>query len=91
MTTDDQSLSHKERELGEIRSDIEQTRARLAETLDQIEDRLDVGKRVKSIADDAWARFEKLRTENPVVLYSSAGIVGLGVVGAALIVRIVRR
>lgn len=91
MTTDDQSLSHKERELGEIRSDIEQTRARLAETLDQIEDKLDVGKRVKSIADDALARFEKLRTENPVVLYSSAAIVGLGVVGAALIVRIVRR
>lgn len=91
MTTDDQSLTHKERELGEIRSDIEQTRARLAETLDQIEDKLDVGKRVKNAADDAIARFEKLRKENPVVLYASAAIVGLGVVGTALIVRIVRR
>ncbi|MET0590222.1 MAG: DUF3618 domain-containing protein [Naasia sp.] len=91
MTTDDQSLTHKERELGEIRSDIEQTRARLAETLDQIEDKLDVSKQAQKVFSDARDRFDKLRKENPVVLYSSAAIVVLGAVGTALVVRMVRR
>ena len=39
--------SDKDRALSEIRSDIEVTRQRLAQTLDEIEDRLDVPKRFK--------------------------------------------
>ncbi len=53
MTDDDTALSHKERALGEIRSDIESTREKLAQTLDAIEDKLNVPKQVSKAASKA--------------------------------------
>ena len=87
MTTDN---SDKDRALSEIRSDIESTRERLAETLDAIEERLDVSKRFKgyvaegrdragTLYADGRDRFETLRQDNPVLLYSVLGGVGAAV------------
>ena len=85
--TDDQ-----ERALSEIRSDIEATRQRLAETLDAIEDRLDVPKRLRAALQDALDRLDVLRQERPEVVYGVlAGIAGLIAGVTALIIRAARR
>lgn len=82
----------KDRALSEIRSDIEATRQRLAETLDAIEDRLDVPKRVRAAVQDAMDRLDALRQERPEVVYSVlAGIAGLLAGVTALVVRAARR
>jgi ElaB/YqjD/DUF883 family membrane-anchored ribosome-binding protein len=78
----------KERQLSEIRSDIEATRQRLAETLDAIEDRLDVPKRVRAAVQDALDALDSLRQERPEVVYGVlAGIAGLIAGVTALLVR----
>jgi uncharacterized protein (UPF0147 family) len=82
----------KDRALSEIRSDIEATRQRLAETLDAIEDRLDVPKRVRAAVQDAMDRLDALRQDRPEVVYSVlAGIAGLLAGVTALVVRAARR
>jgi ElaB/YqjD/DUF883 family membrane-anchored ribosome-binding protein len=82
----------KERALSEIRSDIEATRQRLAETLDAIEDRLDVPKRVRAGLQDGMDRLDALRQDRPEVVYGVlAGIAGLLAGVTALIVRGARR
>jgi BMFP domain-containing protein YqiC len=82
----------KERALSEIRSDIEATRQRLAETLDAIEDRLDVPKRVRALLQDALDRLDALRQERPEVVYGVlAGVAGLIAGVTALIIRGARR
>jgi hypothetical protein len=97
--TDDE----KQRALADIRSDIESTRARLAETLDAIEERLDVRKR----AVEAWeesrdraldllqqgrGRFDAVRQENPAVVYGVLGGAAAVVLAAGvLIARAARR
>jgi hypothetical protein len=84
--------SDKDRALSEIRSDIETTRQRLAQTLDAIEERLDVPKRARKALDDGLARFEEMRRENPALIYGVLGGAAALVVGAgALIVRGARR
>ncbi|MDQ1513278.1 MAG: hypothetical protein QOC59_1120 [Microbacteriaceae bacterium] len=84
--------SDKDRALSEIRSDIETTRQRLAQTLDAIEERLDVPKRARKALDEGRARFEELRRENPALVYGVLGGAAALVVGAgALIVRGARR
>jgi ElaB/YqjD/DUF883 family membrane-anchored ribosome-binding protein len=78
----------KERQLSEIRSDIEATRQRLAETLDAIEDRLDVPKRVRAAVQDALDQLDALRQERPEVVYGVlAGIAGVIAGVTALLVR----
>jgi uncharacterized protein (UPF0147 family) len=78
----------KERQLSEIRSDIEATRQRLAETLDAIEDRLDVPKRVRSALRDAMDRLDTIRQERPEIVYAAlAGALGLVAGVTALIIR----
>jgi ElaB/YqjD/DUF883 family membrane-anchored ribosome-binding protein len=78
----------KERQLSEIRSDIEATRQRLAETLDAIEDRLDVPKRVRAAVRDAIDRLDAIRQERPEVVYAAiAGALGLVAGVTALIIR----
>ncbi|HEY0373813.1 MAG TPA: DUF3618 domain-containing protein [Amnibacterium sp.] len=84
--------SDKDRALSEIRSDIEVTRQRLAQTLDEIEERLDVPKRVKKAVAEGRERFETMREENPALVYGVLGgaaavVVGLG----ALVIRGARR
>ncbi|BDI21289.1 DUF3618 domain-containing protein [Herbiconiux sp. L3-i23] len=91
MTTDDQSLTHKERALGEIRDDIETTREKLAATLDAIEDKLNLPKQAQQAAGKLGDRFRDLQRDNPVVLYASAAIVALGTVGGVLVWRMARR
>jgi BMFP domain-containing protein YqiC len=82
----------KERALSEIRSDIEATRQRLAETLDAIEDRLDVPKRLREALQDALDRLDALRQERPEVVYGVlAGAAGLIAGVTALAVRAARR
>ncbi len=82
----------KERALSEIRSDIEATRQRLAETLDAIEDRLDVPKRVRTALQDAMDRLDALRQERPEVVYGVlAGIAALLASVTALIIRAATR
>lgn len=82
----------KERQLSEIRSDIEATRQRLSETLDAIEDRLDVPKRVRAALEDARDRVDALRQERPEVVYGVlAGVAGLIAGVTALVVRTARR
>ena len=82
----------KERALSEIRSDIEATRQKLAETLDAIEDRLDVPKRLRAALQDALERLDSLRQERPEVVYGAlAGIAGLLAGAAALMIRAARR
>jgi BMFP domain-containing protein YqiC len=82
----------KERALSEIRSDIEATRQRLAETLDAIEDRLDVPKRLRAALQDALDRLDVLRQERPEIVYAVlAGIAGLIAGVTALIIRSARR
>jgi BMFP domain-containing protein YqiC len=82
----------KERALSEIRSDIEATRQRLAETLDAIEDRLDVPKRLRAALQEALDRLDVLRQERPEVVYGVlAGIAGLIAGVTALIIRAARR
>jgi uncharacterized protein (UPF0147 family) len=82
----------KERQLSEIRSDIEATRQRLAETLDAIEDRLDVPKRVRAAVQDAMDRLDAIRQERPELVYAAlAGVAGLLAGVTALIVRAARR
>jgi hypothetical protein len=98
MTDDD-----KQRALADIRSDIESTRARLAETLDAIEERLDVRKR----AVEAWeesrdraldllqqgrGRFDAVRQENPAAVYAVLGGAAAVVLATGvLIARAARR
>jgi ElaB/YqjD/DUF883 family membrane-anchored ribosome-binding protein len=78
----------KERQLSEIRSDIEATRQRLAETLDAIEERLDVPKRVRAAVRDAIDRMDAIRQERPEVVYAAiAAALGLVAGVTALIVR----
>ncbi|GAA2750747.1 DUF3618 domain-containing protein [Amnibacterium kyonggiense] len=78
----------KERQLSEIRSDIEATRQRLAETLDAIEDRLDVPKRVRSALRDAIDTLDTVRQERPEVVYAAlAAALGLVAGVTALIIR----
>jgi len=89
MTADD---SDKDRALSEIRSDIEVTRQRLAQTLDEIEERLDVPKRVKKAVAEGRERFDTMREDNPTLVYGVLGgaaavVVGLG----ALLIRGARR
>jgi hypothetical protein len=84
--------SDKDRALSEIRSDIEVTRQRLAQTLDEIEERLDVPKRVKKAVVEGRERFDTMREENPALVYGVLGgaaavVVGLG----ALVIRGARR
>lgn len=82
----------KDRALSEIRSDIEATRQRLAETLDAIEDRLDVPKRARAALEDARDRLDALRQERPEVVYGVlAGIAGVIAGVSVLIVRAARR
>jgi hypothetical protein len=90
MTADQSDLSHKERQLGEIRSDIESTREKLAQTLDAIEDRLNVPQQAKLYLGRAQVALEKLRKDNPVVLYASAGAVAV-VTGGLIVWRLARR
>lgn len=93
--TDDSN--DKDRALSEIRSDIESTRERLSETLDAIEDRLDVPKRArKAIAEgravaaqsvsDGRAWFETQRRDNPALVYGVLGGAGALVVGVGVLV-----
>ncbi|MGN6742521.1 MAG: DUF3618 domain-containing protein [Amnibacterium sp.] len=84
--------SDKDRALSEIRSDIEVTRQRLAQTLDEIEERLDVPKRVRKAIAEGRERFDAARQENPALVYGALGgaaavVVGLG----ALVIRGARR
>ncbi|HEV7623709.1 MAG TPA: DUF3618 domain-containing protein [Amnibacterium sp.] len=84
--------SDKDRALSEIRSDIEVTRQRLAQTLDEIEERLDVPKRVKKAVAEGRERFDAMREDNPALVYGVLGgaaavVVGLG----ALVIRGARR
>ncbi len=82
----------KERQLSEIRSDIEATRQRLAETLDAIEDRLDVPKRVRAALQQAIDRLDAVRQERPEIVYAVlAGAAGLLAGVTALIIRAARR
>jgi vacuolar-type H+-ATPase subunit I/STV1 len=90
MTADDSNLSQKERQLGELRSDIESTREKLAATLDAIEDRLNVPMQAKRAVGKARAAFDKLNTENPVVLYAAAGAVVVAT-GGLIVWRLARR
>jgi Protein of unknown function (DUF3618) len=90
MTGDDSNLSHKERQLGELRSDIESTREKLAATLDAIEDRLNVPRQAQRVFDRGREVFDTTMKENPVVVYAAAGAVALGAAGL-VVWRIVRR
>ncbi len=90
MTADDSNLSHKERQLGELRSDIESTREKLAATLDAIEDRLNVPKQAQHLVDRGREVWDTTLKENPVVVYAAAGAVAVGAAGL-VIWRIVRR
>lgn len=82
----------KDRQLSEIRSDIEATRQKLAETLDAIEDRLDVPKRLRELLNDSRDRLDALRQERPEVVYGAiAGAATLIAAVTALIVRAARR
>ncbi len=82
----------KERALSEIRSDIESTRQRLAQTLDEIEERLDVPKRVSKLVKEYRGRFDTAREENPAAVYGAIAGAAAVVIGAGvLIVRGARR
>jgi hypothetical protein len=99
MTGDDD----KQRALQDIRSDIETTRARLAETLDAIEERLDVRKRAVEVWEDSRDRaadlvgqgrnrFDTLRQENPALVYGVLGGAAAVVLSAGVLVaRAARR
>ena len=90
MTGDDSNLSHKERQLGELRSDIESTREKLAATLDAIEDKLNVPRQAQRLFDRGRDVVETQLKENPVAVYAAAGALAVG--ATALVVwRIVRR
>jgi len=89
MTADD---SDKDRALSEIRSDIEVTRQRLAQTLDEIEERLDVPKRVRKAVAEGRERFDAMREDNPTLVYGVLGGAAAVVVGVgALLIRGARR
>jgi hypothetical protein len=84
--------SDKDRALSEIRSDIEVTRQRLAQTLDEIEERLDVPKRVRKAVAEGRERFEAMREDNPALVYGALGGAAAVVVGVgALLIRGARR
>jgi hypothetical protein len=84
--------SDKDRALSEIRSDIEVTRQRLAQTLDEIEERLDVPKRVRKAVAEGRERFEAMREDNPALVYGVLGGAAAVVVGVgALMIRGARR
>jgi len=61
---------------GELRSEIERTRAELAATLDAIEDRLNVVARAKEGFGRARHRFMRFTREDPILL---------GIIGAAAV------
>lgn len=93
--TDDSN--DKDRALSEIRSDIESTRERLSETLDAIEDRLDVPKRAKKAlaegravaaqaVSDGRTWFETQRRDNPAIVYGVLGGAGALVVGVGVLI-----
>ena len=88
MTADDEN-----RDLGDIRSDIERTRAQLAQTLDDIEERLDVGKRFDQWRARTERRWEEFNDANPETVKIVAGsVIAVSVlVGGAVIGRAFRR
>lgn len=90
MTAEDSGASPKERALGELRSDIELTRERLAQTLDAIEDRLNVPKTARRYLDVAKEQWDELRRDNPTAIYAAAGAV-VAVVGGLIALRFTRR
>jgi hypothetical protein len=61
---------------GELRSEIERTRAELADTLDAIEDRLNVVARARDGFGRAKHRFVRFTREDPILL---------GILGAAAV------
>lgn len=63
----------------ELRADVQTARAQLASTLDAIEDRLNVPKRVRRVTRDATENIKTMARDNPLAL---AGIA----VGAAVVV-----
>ena len=82
----------KDRALSDIRSEIEETRQRLSETLDAIEDRLDVPKRMKELVAETRDRVDALRQERPEFVYGVlAGAGAVLAVVTALLVRAGRR
>jgi hypothetical protein len=84
--------SDKDRALSEIRSDIEVTRQRLAQTLDEIEERLDVPKRVRKAVAEGRERLDAMREDNPALVYGVLGGAAAVVVGVgALLIRGARR
>jgi hypothetical protein len=84
--------SDKDRALSEIRSDIEVTRQRLAQTLDEIEERLDVPKRLKKAVAEGRERFDTMREDNPALVYGVLGGAAAVVMGVgALVIRGARR
>jgi hypothetical protein len=89
--------SDKERALADIRSDIESTRERLAQTLDAIEERLDVRKRAVDVWEESRDqaaelvrqgrnRFDAIRQENPALVYGVLGGAAAVVLGAGVLV-----
>ena len=90
MTAEETGSTPKERALGELRSDIETTREQLAQTLDAIEDKLNVQKQAQKALHRLQERFNKLRKENPVVIYIGAGA-AVAVAGGLVVWRMSRR
>ena len=81
-----------DRALSDIRSDIEETRKRLADTLDAIEDRLDVPKRLRELLIETRDRVDALRQERPEVVYGVlASAAALVAATTALIIRAATR
>lgn len=73
-----QSQSAPKRSAGELRRDIEQTRRELAETLDALEYKLDVGARFREWADERQTQLRKATEESPAtVIGVAAGAVVL--------------
>lgn len=90
MTADEPALSQKERALGELRTDIEATREKLAATLDAIEDKLNVPKQAHRLLGRIQLGVERVRRDNPAVLYAAAGAV-VAVAGGVVAWRLSRR
>lgn len=88
--TDETAGSPKDRALTEIRTDIELTRERLAQTLDAIEEKLNVPKQAKQYIARGRELWDRLQKDNPTAIYAAAGTV-VALVGGLVAWRFTRR
>ncbi|GAA3583230.1 hypothetical protein GCM10022198_03020 [Klugiella xanthotipulae] len=74
---------------GSTAADIERLRGEIVETLRELEDRLDVGKRVNEATERATLRLSELRRTKPLVF--AAGVISAAALAGCVVWAVARK